>query len=129
MGVQREDIAKGKTSELENIAIGTIQHETQKWGWKNEQNTNVLWDNFKQSNIYVIRVPRGGKEGTEKSLEEVMVETFPNRKTRTLGTINMKHHNCWKAVIKKNCQPKTISTKVVFRSKDEKLFSDVKKIY
>lgn len=27
MGVQREDIAKEKTSELENIAIGTIQNE------------------------------------------------------------------------------------------------------
>ena len=66
MGVQREGIAKGKISELENIAIGTIQNETQKWGSKNEQNTNVLWDNFKQPNV--IRVPRGGKEGTEKSL-------------------------------------------------------------
>ena len=29
MGVPREDIAKGKTSELENIAIGTIQNETE----------------------------------------------------------------------------------------------------
>ena len=29
MGVQREDIAKGKTSEFENIVIGTIQHETE----------------------------------------------------------------------------------------------------
>lgn len=29
MGVQREDIAKEKTSELENIAIGTIQNETE----------------------------------------------------------------------------------------------------
>lgn len=29
--------------------------------------------------------------------------------------------NCWKAMIKKDCQARTISTKIVFRNKDDKM--------
>lgn len=40
----------------------------------------ILWGNNKRSNIHIIRVPKGDKEGqwAERVFEEIMPENFPN---------------------------------------------------
>ena len=48
---------------------------------KNEERLRNLWDNFKCSNIQIIRVPEGEEEEQEiKNLfEQMMKENFPNQ--------------------------------------------------
>ena len=41
---------------------------------KNEQSISELWNNFKQSNMHVNGVPKGG--GTGKKIEEIRFEIF-----------------------------------------------------
>ena len=43
---------------------------------KNRQSMNELWDSFKEPNTYVTGVPKGG---TQKILEELMVEKFSTK--------------------------------------------------
>ena len=45
-----------------------------------EESLRDIWDNIKCTNIWVIGVPEEEekKKGTEKVLEEIMVENFPN---------------------------------------------------
>ena len=47
---------------------------------KNEKRLRNLWDNFKQSNIWIIRVPEGEEEEQEMEnlFEKLMKENFPN---------------------------------------------------
>ena len=47
---------------------------------KNEERLRNLWDNFKHSNIWIIRMPVGEKEGQEIEIlfEKIMKENFPN---------------------------------------------------
>ena len=45
-----------------------------------EESLRDLWDNIKHTNIWVIEVPEEEekKKDTEKILEEITVENFPN---------------------------------------------------
>ena len=45
-----------------------------------EDNLRDLWDNIKHTDIRIIGVPEEEekKKGTEKILEEIIVENFPN---------------------------------------------------
>ena len=45
-----------------------------------EKSLRDLWDNIKCANIWIIGVLEGEekKKGTEKSFEEIIVDTFPN---------------------------------------------------
>ena len=45
-----------------------------------EDSLRDLWDNIKHNNIWIIGVPEEEekKKGTEKILEEIIVENFPN---------------------------------------------------
>ena len=47
---------------------------------KNEERLRNLWDNFKHSNIRIIRVPEGEEEEQEieNLFEQIMKENFPN---------------------------------------------------
>ena len=47
---------------------------------KNEGRLRNLWDNFKCSNIWIIRVPEGEKQQqeTENTFKQIMKENFPN---------------------------------------------------
>ena len=47
---------------------------------KNEDSVSNLWDNFKTSNICIIRMPEGEKDEQEigNLFEKVMKEKFPN---------------------------------------------------
>ena len=47
---------------------------------KNEERLRNLWNNFKHSNIRIIRVPEGEEEEQEieNLLEKIMKENFPN---------------------------------------------------
>ena len=47
---------------------------------KNEERLRNLWDNFKCSNIRIIRMPEGEVEGQENEIwfEKIMKENFPN---------------------------------------------------
>ena len=48
---------------------------------RNEDNFRDLWDNVKHPNIQIIGVPeeKDKKKGSEKILEEIMVENFPKK--------------------------------------------------
>ena len=48
---------------------------------KNEERLRNLWDNFKRSNIRIIRVPEGDEEEQEMEnlFEQIMKENFPNQ--------------------------------------------------
>ena len=45
-----------------------------------EDSLRDFWDNIKRTNIWIIGVPEEEekKKGTEKILEEIIVENFPN---------------------------------------------------
>ena len=47
---------------------------------KNEERLRTLWDNLKQSNIWIIGVPEGEEQQQEieKLFEQIMKENFPN---------------------------------------------------
>ena len=47
---------------------------------KHEDSISSLWDNFKRSNIYIIRVPRAEDKEQEigNVFEKIMKENFPN---------------------------------------------------
>lgn len=52
----------GTTEEPENIAMETIQNETQRKRLeKKKQSINDIWYNTMQSNMHVIRLPKGQK--------------------------------------------------------------------
>ena len=46
----------------------------------NEKSLRELWDNIKCTNIHIIGVPEGEEreKGTEKILQEIIAENFPN---------------------------------------------------
>ena len=46
----------------------------------NEESLRELWDNVKRTNIRIIGVPEGKERAkrTEKLLEEIIAENFPN---------------------------------------------------
>ena len=46
----------------------------------NEERLRKLWDNFKRSNIQIIRVSEGEEEehGIENFLEKIMKKNFPH---------------------------------------------------
>ena len=51
----------------------TIQKETyrkKKNTEKNKQNISEMWDNFKQSNMHIIRVPKGERGSQKKYLKD-----------------------------------------------------------
>lgn len=78
------NMTDNRISELENRSIEFIQWEQKRQNrqtkifkkWMNK----ILWGNNKRSNIHIIRVPKGDKEGqwAERVFEEIMPENFPN---------------------------------------------------
>ena len=66
----RLDISEDQISELKGHSNRNYpkQNTERKRIFKNEKNITELWDNFKQPNIYVTVVPKGGTE-----------ENFPNK--------------------------------------------------
>ena len=56
---------------------------------RNEDSLRDLWDNFKHTNIQVLRVPEeeGKKKGSEKIFEEIIVENFPNMGKETVNQV------------------------------------------
>ena len=48
--------------------------------WKSEGTLTSLWDNFKHSNIQIIRLPEGEEEEQEieNLFEQIMKEQFPS---------------------------------------------------
>lgn len=45
---------------------------------ENEENTSEFWDIFKQLNIWVSRIPKGGRV-QKNTCQEIMAENFPNK--------------------------------------------------
>lgn len=52
---------------------------------KNEWSLREMWDNIKQTNKHVIKIPEGKKreKGKEKIFKEVMAKNFPSLLTNT----------------------------------------------
>lgn len=71
---------KGRISKLGDKTMETTQPENRlKKQIREEQSLRDLWDSNKRSNICVISIPEGRKEGaTEKALRERMAENSPN---------------------------------------------------
>ena len=69
-------------SDLEDkiVEITTAEQNKEKIMKRIEDSLRDLWDNIKRTNIRIIGVPgeEEKKKGTEKILEEITVENFPN---------------------------------------------------
>ena len=63
----------------EEVSIQLEQYEEMRIT-KNEERLRTLWDNFKRSNIQIIRVPEGEEEEeeTENLFEQIMKDNSPN---------------------------------------------------
>ena len=61
-----ETLQKKMITELKYMAIKIIHYKTLRKCTKKKQRIDKLWCNFKQCEIYVIRVPREGKRKEEK---------------------------------------------------------------
>ena len=77
----RIDEAEERISDLENkiVEITTTEQDKEKRMKRIEDTLRDLWDNIKCTNIRIIEVPEEEekKKGTEKILEEIVVENFP----------------------------------------------------
>ena len=61
------------------MEITTAEQNKEKRMNRIEDSLRDLWDNIKCTNIQIIGVPEEEKKkGTEKILEEIIVENFPN---------------------------------------------------
>ena len=73
--------AEIRVSEVEDrmVEINEAERKKEKRIKRNEDNFRDLWDNVKHPNIQIIGVPeeKDKKKGSEKILEEIMVENFP----------------------------------------------------
>lgn len=76
-----QTLQKKTISELEDIEINTIQHETQQIQTakkkkerkeRNEQSLSQLWNKFKWHYIHVIEIPKN-RLGDRKKSEEITV--------------------------------------------------------
>ena len=73
--------AEERTNDLEDrrVEITTADQNKEKRIKRNEDSLREFWDNIKCTNIRIIGVPEEEKKkGTEKILEEIIVENFPN---------------------------------------------------
>ena len=77
----RIDEAEERISDLEDkiVEITTTEQDKEKRMKRIEDTLRDLWDNIKCTNIRIIEVPEEEekKKGTEKILEEIVVENFP----------------------------------------------------
>ena len=62
------------------VEITTAEQNREKRMKRIEDSLRDLWDSIKHTNIRIIGVPEEEekKKGTEKILEEIIVENFPN---------------------------------------------------
>ena len=78
----RVDEAKNQINDLEHRKKTTLNQNSKKKKriQKNEDRLRSLWDNFKHSNIRIIRVVGGEEEEqeTENIFDKIMKEHFPN---------------------------------------------------
>ena len=74
--------AEERISDLEDkrVEITTTEQNKEKRMKRTEDSLRDLWDNIKCTNIRIIGVPgeKEKKKGTEKIIEEIIVEKFPN---------------------------------------------------
>ena len=74
--------AEEQISDLEDtiVEIITTEQNIVKRMKRNEDSLRDIWDNIKCINIWIIGVPEeeDKKKGSEKIVEETMVENFPN---------------------------------------------------
>ena len=74
--------AEEKISDLEDkmVEITTTEQDKEKRMKRTEDSLRDLWDNIKLTNIRIIGVPEEGekKKGTEKIVEQIIVENFSN---------------------------------------------------
>ena len=66
--------------EYKILEITTTEENKEKRRKRIEDSLRDIWDNIKRYNIQIIGVPEEEekKRGTEKILEEIIVENFPN---------------------------------------------------
>ena len=74
--------AEERISDLEDkiVEITSAEQNKEKRMKRIEDSLRELWENIKHTNIRIIGVPEEEekKKGTEKILEEIIVENFPN---------------------------------------------------
>ena len=64
------------------LEIAQTGQQTENQMKKYKSNIRDLWDNMKQANLHMIRIPEGKEKekGIENIFEEVTAENFPNLK-------------------------------------------------
>ena len=60
------------------MEITDVEQNKEKRIKRNEGRLRELWDNFKHTNIHLIRLPEGEEKGLENIFEEVIAKNFPN---------------------------------------------------
>ena len=68
-------------SQINDMKHNKQKNQSQQKGIpQNEVSVSSLWDNFKRSNIWVLRVPEGEEveQEIETLFEKIMKENFPN---------------------------------------------------
>ena len=71
--------AEERISEVEDIEeIMNAEQKREKRLKTNEESLRELWDNVKRTNISTIGVSEEEREETEKILQEIIAENFPN---------------------------------------------------
>ena len=64
-----------------------------------------LWENIKHTDIQIIGVPEEEKkEGTEKILEEIVVENFPNMGKEIVNKVQVAQRVPYRINPRKTCQ-------------------------
>ena len=65
-----------------------------------------LWDNIKYTNILIIGVPEeeDKKKGTQKILEEIIVENFPNMVKEMVNAVQEVQRVPYRIIQEKTCQ-------------------------
>ena len=71
------------------VEITDAEQKREKILKTNEESLRELWDKIKRTNICIIGVPEGeeGENGTEKILQEIIAENFPNMGKESLTQI------------------------------------------
>ena len=72
-----EQISKAEDRLMENNNTEQYKEKRMK---RNEDSLRALWDNFKNTNIHIIRVLEGEEreKGVKKIFEEIIAENFSN---------------------------------------------------
>ena len=88
------------------MEITTTEQNREKRMKRIDNSIRELWDNIKYTNILIIGVPEeeDKKKGTQKILEEIIVENFPNMVKEMVNAVQEVQRVPYRIIQEKTCQ-------------------------